>query len=395
MVSSMKEFFASRTASHSALRQELHRIPELGFDLFQTVQAVQAQLDRLGIEYETGIGRTGLVGTIRGRTNGSGKAVGLRADMDALPMPEQTGLPYASQNEGRMHGCGHDGHTAMLLAAAEYLNETRAFDGTVHLIFQPGEEGWGGAKEMIADGLFTRFPVDQVYGLHNWPMLPLGQVSIPVGPIMAAASMLKIVVHGAGGHGGVAPHRTVDPVLVASHIVLAAQSIVARNLDPLEAGVVSLCSIVGGNAEAFNVIPNEVTLTGTTRALRPEVLQYIEERLRQLCADTARAYGGSVTVEMVSSPATINTEAETLLARRAAQDIVGEAGMTPNPLPSLGGEDFAYMLMERPGAFIHIGTGDENHVHDIHTTQFDFNDKAIPIGAGVLSRIAELALPLN
>lgn len=393
MATDIKDFFQDKLPAYSTIRQALHSIPEIGYDLTQTVTKVKTTLDDLGIPYEEGIGRTGLVATVVGRKQDSGRAIGLRADMDALPMSEQTGLSYASRNKGQMHACGHDGHTTMLLAVAEYLNKARAFDGAVHLIFQPGEEGHLGALEMIKDGLFDRFPMEQVYGLHNWPMLPLGRVSIPIGPIMAAASMLKITVHGSGGHGGVAPHRTVDPVLIASHIVVAAQSIVARNLDPLEAGVVSLCSIAGGTAQAFNVIPNEVVITGTTRALRPEILEDIEQRLRRLCEDIARSFGGSAELEMTSSPATINTEAEALLARRAARDVVGEAGVEKNPLPSLGGEDFAYMLMERPGAFIHVGTGDADHTYDIHTTRFDFNDKAIPIGAGVLARIVELALP--
>ncbi|GAA4334469.1 M20 aminoacylase family protein [Variovorax defluvii] len=338
-------------------------------------------LDKLSIEFRRGIGKTGVVGIIHGKTTTSGRAVGLRADMDALPIQESTNLEYASSTGGRMHACGHDGHVTMLLAAAEYLKRTQNFNGTVYLIFQPGEEGHKGGLEMVKDGLFERFPIEQVYALHNWPSLPLGAVSVPVGPVMAAADILKIKIQGKGGHGGIAPQRTVDPVLIAGHIIVAAHSIVSRNLDPLDAGVVSLCGISGGSLAGHNVIPEEVVITGTARSLRPEVQDLIEARLRETVESVARGLGGSATLEYDRNvPATVNSEAEALLARRAAVDVVGKENVIQHPVPSLGGEDFSFMLRERPGAYIHVGTGDAEHSHGLHSAHFDFNDAAIPIG---------------
>ncbi|GLC94265.1 hydrolase [Cupriavidus sp. TA19] len=386
----------SEIATYQAMRRDIHAHPELGFDEHRTANVICEVLDRISIEYHRGIGKTGIVGVIQGRQTTSRRAIGLRADMDALPVGECTNLDYASVNEGRMHACGHDGHVTMLLAAAEYLQRTRNFNGTVYLIFQPGEEGYNGGLEMVKDGLFERFPVEQVYALHNWPSLPLGTVSIPIGPVMAAADVINIRIKGKGGHGGVAPQRTVDPVLIAGHVIVAAHSIVSRNLDPLDAGVISLCGISGGSLAAYNVIPDEVVISGTTRALRPEVRNIIEARLRETVESVARGLGGAASLEYGTGvPATINSEAEALLAQRAAADVVGIENVVQRPVPSLGGEDFSFMLCERPGAYIHLGTGDSKHCHGLHSANFDFNDAAIPIGGALLARIAELSMPLD
>ncbi|CAG9267708.1 Hydrolase [Paraburkholderia unamae] len=383
-------------ARYQAFRRDIHAHPELGFDEHRTVNVICEALDKLSIPYQKGIGRTGIVGVIQGRESTNRRAIGLRADMDALPVLECTNLEYSSTTAGCMHACGHDGHIAMLLAAGEYLQRTRNFDGTVFLIFQPGEEGYNGGLEMMNDGLFERFPIEQIYALHNWPSLPLGKISVPVGPAMASADFIKIRIQGKGGHAGVAPHRTVDPVLIAGHVIVAAQSVVSRNLDPLDAGVVSLCGISGGSLGAANVIPDEVIISGTTRALRPEVRSIIESRLREVVEGVARGLGGSAFLEYgIGVPATINSEAEAVLARCAAADVVGKDNVVQHPVPSLGGEDFSFMLCERPGAYIHLGTGDSEHCHGLHSGLFDFNDEAIPIGGALLVRIAELSMPLN
>lgn len=396
MPQKIPQLLPSEIDAYRKIRRDLHAHPELGFEEHRTAEVVCAELRRLSIEHRTGVGGTGVVGMIQGRGTASGRAIGLRADMDALPMDECTRLDYASRHAGRMHACGHDGHVAMLLAAAAYLQRTRAFDGVVYLIFQPAEEGLNGGLEMIRDGLFERFPMQEVYALHNWPALALGSVSVPVGPAMAASDRITIRIKGKGGHGGLAPQRALDPILMAGHVIVAAHSIVSRNLDPLEAGVLSLCGIAGGSLAGFNVIPDEVVLTGTARSLQPEVRSIIETRLRATVEHVVQGLGGTATLEYEPNvPATVNTEAQALLARRAAADVVGEDNVVRRPLPSLGGEDFSFMLQQRPGAYIHLGTGDPDHRHGLHNSNFDFNDAALPIGAAVLSRIAELGLPLH
>lgn len=383
-------------ATYLALRRDIHANPELGFKEHRTAKIICQALDALGIEYQEGIGKTGIVGVIRGRTDTKARAIGLRADMDALPIQERTELEYASLSDGKMHACGHDGHVTMLLAAADYLQRTRNFDGTVYLIFQPGEEGYNGALEMVTDGLFDRFPMEQVYALHNWPDLPLGTISVPVGPVMAAADGFRICIHGKGGHGGVAPHLTVDPVLIAGHVITAIHSIVSRNVNPLDAGVISIGGISGGSLAARSVIPEDVTIVGTVRSLSPEVRKVLETRLRGTVEGVVRAFGASVTIEYTAGvPATINSESEAQLAHLAAEEVVGKDNVVQRPVPSLGGEDFSFMLLERPGAYVHLGTGDNEHCHGLHSAHFDFNDSAIPIGAALLARIAELSLPLQ
>jgi hippurate hydrolase len=386
----------TQLAYFQALRRDIHSHPELGFDEHRTGKVICDTLEKLCISYEGEIGRTGIVGIIKGRETSSGRAIGLRADMDALPMRECTNLTYTSVHEGKMHACGHDGHVTMLLAAADYLQKTKNFDGTVYLIFQPGEEGYNGGHEMVKDGLFEKFPIEQIYAIHNWPSLPLGSISIPLGPVMAASDIFEIRIKGKGGHGGVAPQCAVDPILIAGQIIAAVNTIVSRNLDPLDAGVISLCAISGGSLEAYSVIPDEVTITGTTRSLRQEVRDLIEDRLRETVENIGRALGGTATVKYLTGvPATVNTEAEALLARRAATEIVGSDNMISNPVPSLGAEDFSFMLLERPGAYIHLGTGDSEHCQNLHSANFDFNDSAIPLGGALLARIAELSMPLS
>jgi amidohydrolase len=377
-----------------AIRRDLHAHPELGFEEHRTAGVIVGELSRLGIPYHEGVGRTGVVGVIEGRTNRGGRSVGLRADMDALPLRELTGLPYQSRSDGRMHACGHDGHVTMLLAAARHLQRTREFDGNVFLIFQPGEEGCGGGLAMVEDGLFERFPAEQVFALHNWPGLPQGVVSIPSGPVMAAADRIRIRIRGQGGHGGVAPHRTIDPVLVAGHVIVATHSIVSRNIDPLDAAAVSLCAVQGGDVErGFAVIPEEVLLVGTARSLRPEVQDLIERRLRDTISSTAASFGATATIEYERVlPMTVNSVEEARFATEVSAELLGEDKVIAQPRPSLGGEDFAYMLQRRPGAYIHLGSGGDV---GLHSPKFDFNDELIPIGGALLTRLAERALPLS
>lgn len=377
-----------------AIRRDLHAHPELGFEEHRTANIISGELSRLGIPHHTGIGRTGVVGIIEGCRNSHGRSVGLRADMDALPLQELTGLGHQSRRSGYMHACGHDGHVTMLLAAARYLQRTREFDGTVFLIFQPGEEGCGGGLAMIEDGLFERFPAERIYALHNWPSLPQGVVSIPDGPVMAAADRIRIRIRGESGHGGVAPHRTIDPILVAGHLIVAIHSIVSRNIDALDAAAISLCAVRGGDPDGgFAVIPEEVLIVGTVRSLRPEVQQVIERRLHDTVKNVAVSFGATATLEYERLfPATINSVEEARFATAVATEVLGADKVVAQPRPSLGGEDFAYMLQHRPGAYIHLGSGGNA---GLHSARFDFNDELIPIGGALLARLAERALPLS
>ena len=379
-----------------ALRRDLHAHPELGFEEHRTARVVAERLAALGIEHQTGVGRTGIVAVVRGRTTASGRSVGLRADMDALPMQEDNTFAHRSRYDGRMHGCGHDGHTTMLLAAARYLAETRAFDGTVTLIFQPGEEGYAGGKAMIEDGLFERFPADQVYALHNWPGLPVGKIAVRPGPMMAAADRITIDIEGKGGHGA-HPHQAVDPVLVAGHVITAAQSIVARNVSPIDTAVVSLCAMHAGHPGAMSVIPRTAQLVGTVRTFRVATQDLIEKRLRELVTSIASAFGASakLTYERVY-PATINSTREALFAAEVAGSVVGRENVIGDLDPSMGSEDFSFMLQQRPGAYARLGQGGggTGPACFLHDSRYDFNDSVIPIGAGYLAALAECALPL-
>ncbi|SFC08293.1 M20 aminoacylase family protein [Tropicimonas isoalkanivorans] len=370
-------------------RHDFHRHPELLFDTHRTAETVAGKLRAFGCdEVETGIGGPGVVGVIRGRQTGSGKVIGLRADMDALPIEEDTGVPYASQTPGVMHACGHDGHTAMLLGAAQYLAETRNFDGTVAVIFQPAEEGGAGGREMCRDGLMERFGIQEVYGMHNWPGLPLGSFAIRPGPFFAATDTFDIVFRGRGGHAA-KPHETVDPVVMASHAVVAIQGIVARNADPVENLVVSVTS-VETSSKAYNVIPQEVRLKGTTRSLMPAVQDLAERRLGEIAQGTAALFGGTAEVSYRRNyPVMVNSEVQTAFAAEVARSVAGACAEAPLVM---GGEDFAFMLQERPGAYILLGNGDTASVHH---PQYDFNDAAIPAGCSWWVEIAEARMPLG
>ena len=378
----------------TAVRRDLHAHPELGFEEHRTARIVCEQLSALGIEHHTGIGRTGVVAVIPGRSTASGKSIGLRADMDALPMQEENDFAHKSRYDGRMHGCGHDGHTTMLLAAARYLHETRRFDGVAYLIFQPGEEGYAGAKAMIEDGLFVRFPAERLYALHNWPGLPPGQIGITPGPAMAAADRIEITIDGRGGHGA-HPHAAIDPVLVAGHIITAAQSIVSRNVSPIDTAVVSLCSMQAGNPGAMSVIPAHAKLVGTVRTFRPATQDMIERRLNELVPAIAAAFGAKATLKYERVyPATINHDAEAAFAMRVAETLVGPENVARNLDPSMGSEDFAFMLQARPGAFARLGQGGAEGGCFLHNSTYDFNDAVIPLGAGFLASLAERSMPL-
>ncbi|MEM6825868.1 MAG: M20 aminoacylase family protein [Pseudomonadota bacterium] len=383
--------FAELHTEIAGWRQDIHAHPELLFETHRTSAIVAEKLKSFGCdEVVEGIGRTGVVGVIKGKGNTSGRAVGLRADMDALPIMEETGVAYASTVPGAMHACGHDGHTAMLLGAAKYLAETRGFDGTVVVIFQPAEEGGGGGREMVEDGLMERFGIDEVYGMHNWPGIPAGRFAIRTGPFFAAADLLRIEVTGKGGHAA-KPHETIDATVASSHIVLALQSIVSRNVNPVDQAVVSITGF-HTDATAFNVIAQRVTLKGTVRTLAPEVQDQVETRINTLVPGIAAAFGAEAEVHYQRNyPVMENAEVETDHAIAAAEAVAGAGACAESPLV-MGGEDFAFMLNARPGAYILVGNGD---TAPVHSPGYNFNDDAIPAGCSWWVEIAErrLALP--
>ena len=368
-------------------RRHLHSIPELNFDLYETSAFVAQKLKEFGCdEVATGIARTGVVGIIKGR-RGDGSTIGLRADMDALPILEATSKAYASQRAGKMHACGHDGHTAMLLGAAKYLTETRNFPGTVAVIFQPAEEGGGGGNVMVQEGMMERFAIGKVFGMHNMPGLPIGEFAIRPGPIMAATAEFTVKVKGKGGHAAM-PHRTIDPIVIASQMVTSLQTIASRTTDPIESVVVSVTKIHGG--DAYNVIPETVEFAGTVRTLKKEVAARAGERIHAICQGIAAAYGATVDVHYDSNyPVTFNHPGETAFAGDIAASIAGDSQVHRNIQPLMGGEDFSYMLEARPGAFIFIGNGD---TANLHHPAYDFNDDVIPHGISYWVRLAETAL---
>ena len=387
------EYLRTQHTELTALRRDLHAHPELGFEEHRTAEVVTGELDRLGLEYHAGVGKTGVVAVIPGQRQESGRAVGLRADMDALPMHEENDFPHVSRFKGRMHGCGHDGHTAMLLGAARYLAGSRRFDGTVYLIFQPGEEGFGGGKAMVDDGLFERFPADEIYALHNWPALPPGTIAVRPGPMMAASDRIEIHIEGRGGHGA-HPHLAVDPVLVAGHIITATQSIIARNVSPIDTAVISLCAMHAGNLAAMSVIPRDARLVGTVRTFRPQTQDAIERRLSELVHSIAAAFGASATLKYERAyPATINSEREAEFAAAVADALVGRENVVRDLEPSMGSEDFSFMLQRRPGAYARLGQGGADGGFFLHNSRYDFNDEVIPVGAGYMAALAERALP--
>jgi hippurate hydrolase len=314
--------------------------------------------------------------------------------MDALPMQEENAFAHRSRYDGRMHGCGHDGHTTMLLAAARYLAETRRFDGTVYCIFQPGEEGFAGAKAMIDDGLFERFPAEQVFALHNWPALPAGQIGVTPGAAMAAADRIEIAIEGVGGHGA-HPHRTVDPVVVAGHMITAVQTVVSRNVSPIDTAVVSLCAMQAGHPGAMSVVPHHAKLVGTVRTFKPSVQDTIEQRLTELVGSIGAAFGAKATLRYERVyPATVNHDAPAAFALEVAESLVGAANVVRNLDPSMGSEDFSFMLQAKPGAFARLGQGGADRGAFLHSSTYDFNDAVIPLGAGYLAALAERAMPL-
>jgi hippurate hydrolase len=373
----------------TAWRRDIHAHPELGYEEHRTGDVVARKLAEWGIEVHRGIAGTGVVGVLR--NGGSGRGIGLRADMDALPMTEETGLPHASASAGRMHACGHDGHTAMLLGAARYLAETKNFDGTVVFIFQPAEEGGAGGRRMVEEGLFSRFPVDAVYAVHNDPTLKLGEASVVAGPVLAAADMLDITVRGKGGHAA-RPHLALDPVLIGAQIVVALHHLVSRRVDPLDSAVISLCQFNAGSAH--NVIPETAEIHGTVRTLRAAT----QDQMERLITQTATAIGTMNDAEVVVTyargyPPTVNHAAETERAALAAAKVLGTERVIRDRPPGMAGEDFSFMLLERPGCFVRIGqaAGSRGAV-PVHHPKYDFNDDLLPMGASFFSALVEQEL---
>ncbi len=387
---------AQQAASIATIRRQIHANPELCFEEVQTADLVATKLTEWGIPFHRGLGKTGIVGIVK---NGiSDRAIGLRADMDALPMQEFNTFAHASKNAGKMHACGHDGHTAMLLAAAQHFATQRNFDGTVYLIFQPAEEGGGGAREMIADGLFEKFPMQAVYGMHNWPGMAVGQFAVSPGPVMASSNEFKIVIKGKGGHAAL-PHDGIDPVLAACQMVQAFQTIISRNKKPIEAGVISVTMIHAG--EATNVIPDSVELQGTVRTFTVELIDLIEKRMREIAEHTSAAFGATCEFEFDRNyPPTINTATEANFAAQVMASIVGAENVKTQE-PTMGAEDFSYMLQAKPGAYCFIANGDGDHRaigHGggpcmLHNPSYDFNDNLIPLGATYWVKLVESSLP--
>jgi amidohydrolase len=384
-----------QASSIAAIRRDIHAHPELCFEEIRTADLVAQKLTEWGIPIHRGIGKTGVVGILQCGT--SDRAIGLRADMDALPMQEFNQFAHASQRAGKMHACGHDGHVAMLLAAAQYLSKHQDFDGTVYFIFQPAEEGGGGAREMIRDGLFDKFPMQAVYGMHNWPGLKEGQFALSAGPVMASSNEFKITIHGKGCHAAL-PHNGIDPVVIACQMVQAFQTIISRNKKPVDAGVISVTMINAG--KATNVVPDHCELQGTVRTFSVEVLDMIEQRMRDVAAHISSAFGATCTFEFERNyPPTINHPAEANFAREVMADIVGADNVMLQE-PTMGAEDFSYMLQAKPGAYCFIGNGDGVHREighgegpcTLHNPNYDFNDALIPLGATYWVKLVEASL---
>ena len=371
------------------IRRDIHAHPELAYQEQRTAELVARHLAECGIEVHRGFGRTGVVGVLKA---GEGPGmIGLRADMDALPLQERNTFAHRSTIDGRMHGCGHDGHTAMLLGAAEYLAATRNFDGTAVFIFQPAEEGEGGGRAMIEDGLFQRFPVHQVFGLHNWPGIAVGQMAVMAGPVMASADRFEIVLTGKGGHAAM-PHQTADSIVAGSSLVQALQTIASRTLHPLDAVVVSVTQFHAG--DAYNVIPAETVLRGTVRAFRAEVQDKIEQTMQRLCAGVGDTYGVSVSMRFERGyPPTVNDAQAAAVCRAVAGEVLGADNVLTGLQPTMGAEDFAYMLQEKPGCYVWLGNGPGEGGCTLHSPVFDFNDDIIPIGVSYWVRLVEHQLP--
>ena len=383
----IREYHADLTE----IRRDIHSNPEHAYKETRTAALVAERLKAYGVdEVHTGIGGTGVVGVIRGNRPGT-RAVGLRADMDCLAMNEETRLPYASKNQGYMHACGHDGHTTMGLGAARYLAKTRNFAGTVYSVFQPAEEGMAGAKAMIDDGLFSRFPIDAFYALHNAPWVPYGKMAVRNGAMMAAADRIEITIEGKGGHGGM-PQFVCDPVLAAGHVITAIQSIASRNVDPADSVVISICAMEAGKMNTYNVIPRFVKMVGTVRTYRKETQALVVERLKAVVANTAAAFGSTGEVNFIYGyPATINHAREAALSAEVGRSVFGADNVITEIFPNTGGEDFSFFLESVPGAYIWIGQGTDKSC-PLHHPGYDFDDRLIPNGAGLLAAIAEREL---
>ncbi|HEY3731365.1 MAG TPA: M20 aminoacylase family protein [Steroidobacteraceae bacterium] len=380
---------ASLTADMTAWRRDLHAHPEIGFEETRTARLVADKLRGWGLSVHEGLAGTGVVGTLTGRA-GSPRSIGLRADMDALPLQELNEFDYGSQNAGRMHACGHDGHTAMLLGAAQCLARSRNFAGTVRFIFQPAEEGRGGAERMVKEGLFEQFPCEAVYGLHNWPALSTGMLGVRVGPMLASMDQIDIQVVGRGGHGAL-PQHAVDPVVTAAHIVTALQTLVSRSTSATEAAVVSITCIQGGTAH--NIIPQSVQLRGTVRSFSAAVRRDLEQGINRIAHSTAQAFGATAAVQYTrQAPAVVNSERETRQAIAAAGAVLGEDHVVQDVEPTMGSEDFSFMLDGRPGAYVFLGQGSPEHCCSIHSPHYDFNDALLPIGASYWIRLVEQVL---
>lgn len=382
----------------AALRRELHQNPQTAYEETFASDLVAERLTAWGIPFTRNIAVTGIVATIDGQKTDSGKAIGLRADMDALDIPEKSGREWASKFAGKMHACGHDGHTSILLGAAKYLSENRNFNGKVHLIFQPAEEGGGGAYKMIEEGLFDKFPMDAVYGLHNWPWLKAGMVGTRKGPMMASSDSMTITVTGRGGHAAM-PHKTIDPIVVGAHIVTALQSIVGRNVDPVDQAVVTIANFNAGGG-AFNVIGDTAILDGTIRAFSNDTRRMLHERVRQIVENTAAAFGATAQVEIFDGyDPTVNSDREAEIAAEAAAAVVGAANVITDIPPVMGAEDFGAYTSAKPGAFIFMGQGvdekDSPHNHGLHSPFYDFNDDIIPVGVSYFAALVEKLMPMD
>ena len=389
-IESIRQFHQELTT----LRRDLHAHPEIGFQELRTAGIVAGALEALGIEVHRGIGKTGVVGVIRGKEHASGRMVGLRADMDALPITEAGQSQYCSTKPGLMHACGHDGHTAVLLGAAKYLAQTRNFNGTAVLIFQPAEEGLGGAKAMLDDGLFERFPCDEIYALHNWPALPPGTIGINPGPMMAASDKFEIVIEGRGGHGA-HPYQTIDPIVVAAQVILGLQTIVSRNVHPIDSAVVSIGSVQAGNPAGPSVIPGDARIVGTVRTFKDSVQALVESRMRVLADSIAQAHGAKAELHYQRSyPATINTPRHANFVADVATELFGVDRVVRDLIPSMGSEDFSFMLGVKPGAYFRLGQGGAESGTLLHNSRYDFNDEVIPVGGAMFAAIIERSMPL-
>jgi len=375
----------------AAIRRDIHAHPELAFNELRTAELVARELTRYGLEVHCGLAGTGVIGVLR---KGSGtRAIGLRADMDALPLQEKNDFPHRSRDPGRMHACGHDGHTTILLGAARYLSEHRAdldFDGTVYFIFQPAEESEGGAAVMIAEGLFDRFPMEAVFGLHNWPGIPVGEMAVRPGPVMAGTCTFEVSVRGHGCHAAM-PHQGVDTLVVSSQLVLALQTVVARNLHPCESAVVSVTQIHAG--EAWNIIPDDAVLRGTIRSFNAETQELVERAVERLCTGIASAFGAQISVRFDHRyPPTVNSVAQSEACRQVATALLGPDKVRTNELPSMGAEDFAYMLREKPGCYVWLGNGPGTGGCTLHNPHYDFNDEILPLGVNYWVRLVSAVL---